>query len=111
MIPVPKSKTIQWTHHAHEKMRFYQLSEARVRRIIHTPKRIEEGIAPKTVAMMQGAGSQKHPYELWVMFQDTPRARKIISAWRYPGITKPRSEIALGILKQAYNEYVDRGET
>ena len=81
-------------------MRHYGLSEARVKRIIHTPKRIEEGIAPKTVAMMQSAGSQKNPYELWVMVQDVKDKRKVISAWRYPGVTKVGDALPPEILSE-----------
>lgn len=97
-------------------MRFYGLSESRVKRIIHTPKRIEEGIAPKTIAMMQPAGSAKNPYELWTMVQvvalkrrgDSGRSvgkvHKVISAWRYPGVTKPGSEITLGMVHSELEE-------
>ena len=42
-----------------------------MKRVIGFPKRIEEGIAPDTVAMMQSAGTEKHPYEIWVMIQET----------------------------------------
>ncbi|MBI3589738.1 MAG: hypothetical protein HY093_05010 [Candidatus Liptonbacteria bacterium] len=109
-MPILKNpKTLTWTAHSRAKMRYYGLSEARVKRIIHSPKRIEEGIAPKTVAMMQSAGSPKHPYELWAMLQDVGQKRKVISAWRYPGITKPGSEITLNLLKQAFEES-DSGE-
>ncbi len=45
-------KKLLWTHHAREKMAYYRLSEQRVRSVLHTPKRIEEGVAPKTVAVM-----------------------------------------------------------
>lgn len=82
-------KPLHWTEHAKFKMRQYGLSEARVRRILRAPVRIEEGIAPKTVAAMQPAGS-KRPQELWCMYQDTKKARKIIVAWRYPGISPVR---------------------
>lgn len=95
-----KPKTFTWTAHSRAKMRYYNLSEARVRRIIHSPKRIEEGIAPKTLAMMQSAGSDKHPYELWVMIQDTVSRRKVISAWRYPGVTKPGDPLPKEILDE-----------
>lgn len=77
-----------------------------MKRIIHSPKRIEEGVAPKTTAMMQPTGSKKHPYELWVMIQDTKQKRKVISAWRYPGVTKPRSEITKEVLRGQYREYL-----
>ena len=95
-----KPKTLAWTAHSRAKMRYYGFSEARVKRIIHSPKRTEEGIAPKTVAMMQSAGSEKHPYELWVMIQDVGQKRKVISAWRYPGQTKPNQPLPTEILNE-----------
>ncbi len=81
-------------------MRFYHLSEQRVRRVLHSPKRIEEGIAPGTIAMMQRAGSQKHPYEIWTMLVKNKKGRKIISAWKYPGITKPGEPLPQEILRE-----------
>src|SRR3989344_9331073 len=99
MTPVSKSKTIYWTFHACAKMRQYKLSAQRVLRVLHFPKRVEEGIAPKTMAAMQpsqishgeiweGKPTEKWTQELWVMVQDAGRKRKIISAWRYPGMSK-----------------------
>ncbi|MEK7507957.1 MAG: hypothetical protein AAB602_02650 [Patescibacteria group bacterium] len=83
-----------------------------MKRIIHSPKRVEEGIAPKTVAVMQAAGSAKHPYELWAMVQRTRQGTsnkgqvtKVISAWRYPGVTKPRSEIVLLNARKEFSEF------
>jgi hypothetical protein len=93
-----------WTEHAKIKMRQYRLSEARVKRVLRFPKRIEVGIAPGTTAVMQPAGSKQHPYEIWVMWflagaRDKTEAFnnkknfnfnkqiKIISAWRYPGVS------------------------
>ena|SRR3989344_6214230 len=93
-------REFHFTNHGKMKMRQYGLSEGRVRRVIHTPERTEEGIAPKTVAMMQTAGSSKHPYEIWVMFQDLRGKRKIISAWKYPGKTKPGEPLPDEILKE-----------
>lgn len=155
-----KQKTLHWTFHARAKMRFYRLSEQRVRQVLHSPKRIEEGVAPKTVAMMQpvsvthrsvnetvpsgaqrnrgtpshsaGLGKREETWnqEIWVMVQQTrmnmdgtrthtdrPRqsvssphrsvtVTKVISAWRYPGRTKPRSPAAVEAIKNAYNEYM-----
>jgi hypothetical protein len=100
-----KPKPLHWTLHAKHKMRHYGLSEQRVRRILHTPKRIEEGVAPETIACMQSSGSPKHPHELWVMIVEEKSRRKIISAWRYPGVTKPRSELSRNILAQEFSEY------
>ena len=104
---------IHWTNHAQEKMRFYHLSEQRVRRVLNSPKRIESGIAPNTVAMMQVAGSKKHPYEIWVMIQQIADKRglkrgltrkliktKIISAWKYPGMTKIGEPLPEEILRE-----------
>lgn len=78
---------ILWTHHIKEKMRYYRLSENRLKRVLRNPKRIEEGVAPKTVAIMQPTGSQKHPTEIWLMYQKASGKIKMISAWRYPGIS------------------------
>ncbi len=104
---IKNSSAFFWTNHARAKMRFYGLSEQRVKRVIHTPKRVEEGIASNTVAMLQAAGSEKHPYEIWVMVQtakresrNANRVMKIISAWRYPGITKPGEPLPEGILRE-----------
>ena len=88
-------------------MRFYGLSEARVRRILHSPNRTEEGIAPKTTAFMQSTGSKRHPYELWAMVQDAGSHRKVISAWRYPGVTKPFSGTAMDFLRGEYSSFLE----
>ncbi len=49
-----------WTLHARVKMKFYGLAESRVKRIIRFPARYEEGIAPKTVAVMCPAGTKRY---------------------------------------------------
>ncbi|MEK9155004.1 MAG: hypothetical protein AAB596_02990 [Patescibacteria group bacterium] len=82
-------------------MNFYHLSEQRVRRVLHAPARIEEGVAPNTIALMQSAGSLKRPYEIWTMIQETKTKRKVISAWRYPGKTKPGDPLPEEILKES----------
>jgi len=99
---------LSWTKHSEAKMRFYSLSKQRVRRVLNSPKRIETGIAPDTIAMMQVAGSQKHPYEIWTMFVKTNKGKRIVSAWKYPGRTKPRSEIALDFLRHEYSDYISK---
>jgi len=100
IIKTTSFRTLFWTKHSQEKMRFYKFSKQRVQWVLHTPKRIEEGIAPNTIAIMQVAGSQKHPYEIWVMLQETKTRRKIISAWRYPGRTKPGQPLPEEILRE-----------
>lgn len=101
---MPKISTVAkkplWTNHAKEKMRYYRLSESRVKRILNAPKRIERGIAPDTVAMMQKGGTSKKGHEIWIMIQDSPKQRRIISAWRYPGATKEGEPLPEEILKE-----------
>ncbi len=92
LVAIKKDKEkIHWTKHSKEKRRFYQLSEKRLLRVLHYPDRKEKGIAPETIAVMQRAGSKKHPYEIWLMRQTVKiknRSKiKIISAWKYPGIS------------------------
>lgn len=107
------SQDIIWTKHAKAKMRFYRLSEQRVRRVLNSPKRTEEGIAPNTVAMMQPAsiktkdGKQTWSQEIWVMVQEKRQGEsgkgkviKIISAWKYPGRTKPGEPLPEEILRE-----------
>jgi|SRR3989339_2067392 len=100
----------EWTLHSQEKMRFYNLSESRVRRVMHSPKRTEWGIAPNTVAMMQPSTSSKKPYEIWVMFQEInsfgpnktlkKKRRRVITAWRYPGKSPVHDPIPEDILRE-----------
>ncbi len=87
----PKNtKEIYWTKHVKEKMRYYGLSEGRLRRILKSPQRREKGIAPETIALMQKAQTKK-PSEIWLMYQLAGSKKKMISAWRYPGIS-PKGE-------------------
>jgi len=94
------AKDYKWTYHAHAKMRQYGLSEQKVRSVIHSPKRIEKGIAPETVAYLKAAGSAKHPHEIWVMVVEAKKERRVISAWRYPGVTKPGEPLPPAILSE-----------
>ena len=113
------SKEFMWTSHAMGKMRQYCLSEQKVRGVIFRPQRKEEGVAPRTVAVMQRAGSKKNPYEVWAMYQCIkipakggsafggknlcPTQKKVISVWRYPGISPKRNPIPLEILNELAN--------
>ena len=97
---VKHAKEYKWTYHAHAKMRQYGLSEQKMRSVIHSPKRIEKGIAPDTVAFLKSAGSAKHPHEIWVMVVEEKNERRIISAWRYPGVTKPGEPLPQAILSE-----------
>ena len=94
-LNLPSKEKIHWTNHSKRKMRQYGFSEKRVLRILRKPDRLEEGIAPKTVAAMQIVGTKKNPKEVWMMYQTSrkkakdksARVVKVISAWRYPGRT------------------------
>lgn len=88
---------IHWTEHVKEKMKFYNLSETRLKRLLRNPGREEKGVAPRTVAIMQTTKSRVRPTEIWLMYQRAKRKAqsekrktkqekiRIISAWRYPG--------------------------
>lgn len=84
-----------WTNHAVDKMMYYGISEGVVRRVVHTPHRAEEGVAENTVAVMQSAGTQKNPKEIWVMYQKVKGKKRVISAWRYPGISPKGNKIPI----------------
>ncbi len=108
----------QFTAHAEYKMKQYGLSAQKVKGVIRRPVRTEEGIAPKTVAVMQPVSPKKigdkevWKQEIWVMYRKKPSNEetvfsssvKIISAWRYPGISPKRSPIPEEILQELENE-------
>ncbi|KKQ23166.1 MAG: hypothetical protein US35_C0007G0016 [Parcubacteria group bacterium GW2011_GWA2_37_10] len=97
-------------------MRQYGLSKQKLFGIIHRPERKEKGIAPGTTAVMKTNKTffrakqttlakawsypRKAPGEIWLMYKDVNslqmgQVRKIISAWRYPGISKPGEAIPI----------------
>jgi len=104
-------------------MAFYNLSESRVLRVIKSPLRTEEGIAPDTIAVMQPTsyktknGKRTWNQEIWVMYclqgrksekvsqrqsalSQRKSAIRIVSAWRYPGQTKVRGELPSEVLRE-----------
>jgi len=86
-------------------MRQYALSKSKLLQVIYKPERKEQGIADGTTAVMQTrksylsakptAWQKKAPGEIWLMYKDADNIRKIISAWRYPGISKPGAPIPI----------------
>ncbi|OGM98697.1 MAG: hypothetical protein A2649_00735 [Candidatus Yanofskybacteria bacterium RIFCSPHIGHO2_01_FULL_41_26] len=108
---VPKNnERFSWTNHVVGKMLFYGLSEQRVKRVINRPDRVEEGVAPNTIACMQVGGSKKHRQEIWVMYQQKSQKLKIkspklaiISTWRYPGKSPAKNPIPPEILAEIKN--------
>lgn len=92
----PKNdKKYSWTMHVTGKMMYYGISEGLIKRVIRAPKRMEEGVAEGTIAVMQPTGT-KQQKEVWVMYQLLPdNKKKIITAWRYPGVSPVRSAIPI----------------
>lgn len=104
-------KKLHWTEHSKIKMKQYGLSKQKLLGILYGPERKEQGIAPGTQAVMKTnkvffktkqislakawQKPKKASGEIWIMFRDTKDFRKIISAWRYPGISKPGEEIPI----------------
>ncbi|MFA7201898.1 MAG: hypothetical protein WC099_02805 [Candidatus Paceibacterota bacterium] len=100
MHPLLRLSQYIWTQHAKAKMAYYGLSESRVKRVLRAAVRVEEGIAPHTIACMQPsstkskAGVKTWTQEIWVMAQtDKTGHIHIISAWRYPGMSKSRASL------------------
>lgn len=105
-----------WTEHSFFKMKQYGLSAQRVLRVVRFPKRKEEGIVKNTVAVMAPVSSKKidgketWKQEIWVMFQTERKTKnipslglgklKIISAWRYPGVSPKNNPIPEDIIRE-----------
>jgi hypothetical protein len=97
------NEKFSWTKHSIEKMKFYNFSAQRITRVINNPERKEEAVAPGCVAVAQTVGN-KRKTEIWVMYKQIgtkinnkfakPKVR-IISAWRYPGISPKRGVIPI----------------
>ena len=121
---VSNFRKLFWTEHSKIKMRQYGLSKQKLLGILYKPERKEQGIVSGTMAVMrtnkkfgnktvplfkektQPASAKASawrrkpaPGEIWLMFRDVKMAmvptRKIISAWRYPGISKPGEAIPI----------------
>jgi len=104
-----------WTQHSQIKMKQYGLSKQKLLGILRKPERKEKAIVPGLIAAMKTnkiffkqkqitltqawQRPKKAPGEIWIMYKDIKKQgeqiRKIISAWRYPGITKPGEEIPI----------------
>lgn len=116
-----KTGRYYFTLHSEYKMREYHLSRQRVIRIIRSPKRSEVGIIENTIAVMQPASTKRvgnketWTQEIWVMYKVQSASKisqsklkqllqqaelKIISAWRYPGVSPKRDPIPSNILRE-----------
>lgn len=111
LLKFPKNdKHFVWTDHSKSKMIQYFISESKIKGVIKKHDRLESGIAPKTVAVMQRNDRGKKKEELWVMYQKIGNKKigekmNIISVWRYPGVS-PKKEVPIpeDILKMLENE-------
>lgn len=91
-------------------MKHYRLTEARIKRIIRYPARMEEGIFEGAIACMSPADGKKYS-EIWVLYvlvnakrkAKSAKQIKIITAWRYPGKSPERDPIPKNILREIKN--------
>jgi len=116
---VPKNtEKHEWTQHALVKMRQYGLTAQRVLRVVKSPQRVEEGIVKNTIAVMQPTsmrtrnGKRTWTREIWAMYQIKGKSKnekrksfgaqkiRLISAWRYPGVSPKRDPIPAEILRE-----------
>jgi hypothetical protein len=120
---------VSFTRHAEYKMKQYGLSVQRVRTVMRNPRRVQEGVAKDTVAVMQPVstrrkeGKETWNQEIWVMYvqqksvnkkqgtrdsaSGNPRyllsdncSLRVISAWRYPGVSPAGNPIPEEILRE-----------
>lgn len=116
----------EWTEHSQVKMRQYGLSEQRIIRVIRVPFRYEEGVLDGAVGVMQPTSVKKiiagkpveWKQEIWVMYVlakprnkkrnlkitnfalENSKVIKIITAWRYPGMSPKRDPIPSEIMEE-----------
>ncbi len=96
-------------------MKQYGLSLQKVRGVIRRPQRREVGIVLKTVAVMQPVNPKTEDkkttwkQEVWVLYKEDAGKKKIISTWRYPGISQKRDPIPEDILQELLNSDILEG--
>ena len=116
---------VEFTAHARYKMKQYGLSEQKVKGIIRNPRRTQKGIAPQTAAVMQPispkmvAGKEVWKQEIWTMFVKKKsvlagplgcESIRIISAWRYPGMSPKGNPIPEEIWRELEDGGILEGE-
>jgi len=118
-LKIPKNtEKYEWTQHAVFKMKQYGLTAQRILRVVKNPQRVEEGIVKNTIAVMQPAslrtkdGKRVWSQEIWAMYQIKGKSKnekgkfigppkiRLISAWRYPGVSPKRDPIPDDILRE-----------
>jgi len=92
-----------YTNHAKAKMQYYGISGSLVERTIRFPDRVELAIVDDLVAAMKQTKSKSHP-EVWVMYipikENNQAKLKIITTWRYPGVSAERDPVPEKILSE-----------
>lgn len=82
----------------------YRLSEQKIKTVLNNPARKEIGIALNTSAVMKRNDTPKRKEEIWIMYQiltnnnkqpTINNKKRIISAWRYPGVSPKGKEIPI----------------
>ena len=116
---LPKNtEKYEWTQHAVIKMKQYGLTAQRILRVVKNPQKVEEGIVKNTIAVMQPSsfstkdGKRVWNREIWAMYQIKRKVQnaklktfgaqriRLISAWRYPGVSPKRDPIPEEILRE-----------
>jgi hypothetical protein len=127
---VPKNnEKYEWTQHSIIKMKSYGLTAQRILRVINNPQRKEEGVVEKTIAVMQPTsvstkdGKRVWTSEIWAMYQlgrtraelripkniqhsafsvrnSANRKIRIISAWRYPGVSPKNNPVPEDVIRE-----------
>jgi hypothetical protein len=126
---VPKNtEKYYWTQHSLFKLQQYGLSAQRIIRVINNPYRKQVGVAKNTIAVMQPTSTRRNEKgektwssEIWTMYQIKNKHKKsekhnenlnsllgglqtkqlkIISAWRYPGISPEDDPIPEEIMRE-----------
>lgn len=100
MISPPKdSNRFIWTQHIKKKMIFYSISASQIRSILRKADRTEESIVPGLFASMKKNHKKNKKEELWLMYlileNQNSKKIKLISVWRYPGITEKGKELQI----------------
>jgi hypothetical protein len=122
LLKSPKNtEKVYWTGHSKYKMQYYGLSAQKILGVIRRPKRKEEGIVKNTIAVMQPISpkiiknKEVWKQEVWAMYQKKIKNQKskcksiekfnnnqikIISAWRYPGVSPKKNPIPEEIISE-----------
>jgi hypothetical protein len=91
----------------------YGISRQRALSVMRRPERVEEGVVVGATAVMQPvsvkvvAGKRQWRTEVWVMYLQPKKkhTRRILSVWRYPGVSPIHNPIPQDILDEIQTDY------